>query len=100
MPTFQEQLELDHDSMVNIDEFATLVVNARTNESFAAIKNNTFISISDEGVPLTKDTPILNLPLKIDIKQNDTLLLEGKNYIVFEVQQDGINGQDVYLKYA
>ena len=51
-------------------------------------------------MPITKDTPIINLQLKIDIKQHDMLRIDGIDFLVFEIQKDGIDGQDVYLKYA
>tara|TARA_B110000858_G_C17788281_1_gene468370 strand:+ start:994 stop:1296 length:303 start_codon:yes stop_codon:yes gene_type:complete len=100
MSSFKDQIGFDFNTMINTDEFASIVLNLRTNESFGAIKNDAYIGVDNEGMPITKDTPIINLQLKIDIKQHDMLRIDGIDFLVFEIQKDGIDGQDVYLKYA
>lgn len=97
---FEDQLDKDFGNMMSVNEFAVTCTNSRTSDSFGVIKTDVFIGVDDEGIPLTKDTPIINLPLKFDIKQNDQLIIDSVNFIVYEVQPDGINGQDVYLKDA
>ncbi len=98
--SFDDLLDADFDNMMSIDEFAISCLNNRTSESFGVIKTDVFIGVDDEGMPITKDTPIINLPLKYDIKQDDILTIDSINFNVYEVQNDGIDGQDVYLKYA
>jgi len=101
MPSsFKSQMEKDFDNMMSVDEFAVDCYNARTAKTFGVIKTDVFISVDNEGMPLVSNTPIINLPLKYDIKQKDILTIESINFNVYEVQQDGIGGQDVYLKYA
>lgn len=100
MITFDEQVAKDFDNMVNPKEFAIVMVNLRTSASLNVIKTDVFVGIDEAGMPITKDTPIINLPLKYDIQQQDKLTHGDLTFIVYEVQKDGINGQDVYLKNA
>lgn len=97
---FKDQLDKDFDNMMSVDEFAINCVVTRTAEEFGVIKTDVFIGVDDDGTPMTKDTPIINLPLKYDIVQDDILTIDSVTFNVYEVQQDGIGGQDVYLKYA
>lgn len=97
---FEDQMDKDFDNMMTTIEFAVECLNSRTSVNFGVIKTDVFIGVDDEGMPMTKDMPIINLPLKYDIKQNDILTIDSVSFNVYEVQKDGINGQDVYLKYA
>ena len=104
MLRFDDLLERDFDTMTSSKEFGVRCLNLRTNKSFSIIITDVFIDISDEGMPITKDNPIINLPIKNQIKQEDKLRITRKgndfNFIVYQVQKDGIDGQDVYLKNA
>ena len=97
---FDQQLVKDFDNMVNVKEFAINCTVTRTTETFGVIKTDVFIGVDDDGMPISKDTPIINLPLVVDIIQTDELTIDSVVFEVFEIQPDGIGGQDVYLKNA
>ena len=97
---FKQQLRDDFDAMLDKNDFGVSCLNTRTNLSFDVIFNDIYTSISDEGLPITENIPMINTKETNDIKQNDILTIDNKNYIVFEVQRDGISGLDIRLKYA
>jgi len=97
---FKQQLQNDFNVMLDNNYFGVSCLNTRTNLSFDVIFNDIYTSISDEGLPITENIPIINTKETNDIKQNDVLTIDNKNYIVFEVQNDGISGLDIRLKYA
>ena len=97
---FKQQQAKDFSGMLNTSEFAVACLNTRTTLVFGVIFNHAYIGVNDEGLPIVNDTPVINMQDTIDIKINDMLTIESSSYIVFEVRNDGIGGQDVYLKNA
>lgn len=97
---FKQQLQNDFDYMLDSNYFGVRCLNTRTNLNFDAIFNDIYTSINDEGLPITENIPMISTKETNDIRQNDVLTIDNKNYIVFEVQRDGISGLDVRLKYA
>lgn len=97
---FKQQLQNDFNVMLDSNYFGVSCLNTRTNLSFDVIFNDIYTSINDEGLPITENIPMISTKKTNDIKQNDVLTIDNKNYIVFEVQQDGISGLDIRLKYA
>ena len=107
MLSFNDSLERDHQSMLNKEEFGSLCLNTRNNQTFVIIKTEAYIQIDSEGLPITSDQPMFNTSKKIlfnklyvnlDIKQNDILTISTKNFRVFDIRNDGIGGIDIYLK--
>jgi len=107
MMSFNDSLENDHQSMLNSNEFGTICLNNRSGQTFNIIKTDSFVQIDSEGLPISSEKPMFNTSLKvydndvlvdIDIKQNDTLLIETVTYKVFDIRKDGIGGLDIYLK--
>jgi len=106
--SFNDILESDHLNMISSNEFGVLCLNTRTAETFNIIKTDAFILVTEEGLPIIEDKPMFNTSLKMidsggllistDIKQNDTLTIESKSFIVRDVRKDGIGGIDIYLK--
>ncbi len=96
--SFDEMLAKDHANMLNANEFGTPCVNTRTGDTFNIIKTDAFVSISDDGIPITEEKPMFNTLETNDIKQNDILTIGVKNYRVRDVRKDGIGGIDIYLK--
>tara|TARA_R110000868_G_C10755578_1_gene753550 strand:- start:503 stop:802 length:300 start_codon:yes stop_codon:yes gene_type:complete len=97
---FKQQLQNDFNVMLDNKYFGVSCLNTRTNLSFDTIFTDAYTSISDEGLLITENIPMISTKESNDIKQNDVLTIDNKNYIVFEVQRDGISGIDVRLKYA
>ncbi len=108
IPSFNDTLDSDHLNMLSSNEFGTICLNTRTTETFDIVKTDAFIRVSDDGFPITEDAPMFNTSLKMvndagaiiatDIKQDDVLTIESKNFIVRGVRKDGIGGIDIYLK--
>jgi len=106
--SFNDILESDHLSMISSNEFGVLCLNTRTTETFNIIKTDAFILITEEGLPIIEDKPMFNTSMKMidsngdiittDIKQDDILTIETKNFKVRDVRKDGIGGFDIYLK--
>ena len=106
--SFKDILESDHQNMLSPDEFGTLCLNNRTGLTFNIIKTDTFIEITEEGLPIIEDTPMFNTSIKMkdsngviistDIKDDDVLTIESATFIVRKVLKDGIGGLDIYLK--
>ena len=96
--SFDEMLAKDHANMLNASEFGTPCVNTRTGYTFNIIKTDAFVSVSDDGIPITEEKPMFNTLETNDIKQNDILTIGVKNYRVRDVRKDGIGGIDIYLK--
>ena len=96
--SFNAMMAKDHSNMLNANEFGTPCTNTRTNLSFTIIKTDAFVSISDDGIPITEDNPMFNTLEINDIKQNDILTIDAKSYRVRDVRRDGIGGIDIYLK--
>ncbi|MHA1193234.1 MAG: hypothetical protein ACTSP9_13210 [Promethearchaeota archaeon] len=94
--------------MISSNEFGVLCLNTRTTETFNIIKTDAFILITEEGLPIIEDKPMFNTSMKMidsngdiittDIKQDDILTIETKNFKVRDVRKDGIGGSDIYLK--
>ena len=105
---FDDTLENDHLNMLTTNEFGVSCLNTRNSQEFSIIKTEAFIQIDGEGLPITTEKPMFNTSLKfkdandnlidIDIKQDDILAIESKNYLVFDIRKDGIGGIDIYLK--
>jgi len=107
MSAFDDTLESDHLNMISSDEFGVSCLNTRTGETFDIIKTDTFIEVTESGLPIIEDKPMFNTSNKMlkdgvlidtDIKQDDVLTIEAKSYIVRENKKDGIGGFDIYLK--
>jgi len=108
MSSFFDILESDHLNMISSNEFGVLCLNTRTTETFNIIKTDAFILITEEGLPIIEDKPMFNTSMKMidsngdiittDIKQDDILTIETKNFKVRDVRKDGIGGFDIYLK--
>ena len=96
--SFDEMMKADHANMLNASEFGTPCVNTRTGDTFNIIKTDAFVSVSDDGIPITEEKPMFNTLETNDIKQNDILTIGVKNYRVRDVRKDGIGGIDIYLK--
>ena len=94
--------------MLSSNEFGILCLNTRTTETFNIIKTDAFILVTEEGLPISEDKPMFNTSMKMidgdgvlidtDIKQDDVLTIESKNFIVRIAKPDGIGGFDIYLK--
>ena len=108
MITFDDALDSDHLNMLNSSEFGSSCLNTRTGKNFDIIKTDAFVLITEEGLPIIEDKPMFNTSMKMidslgaviatDIKQDDVLTIDSKNFIVREVRKDGIGGIDIYLK--
>lgn len=106
--SFKDTVEFDHLNMLSSDEFGDACLNTRTGLTFNIIKTDAFVMVTSEGIPITEDKPMFNTSLKMmdtngslivtDIKQNDVLTINAKNYTVRETRKDGIGGIDIYLK--
>ena len=96
--SFNAMMAKDHSNMLNANEFGTLCTNTRTTLIFTIIKTDAFVSISNDGIPITEEKPMFNTLETNDIKQNDTLTIGLKTYRVRDVRKDGIGGIDIYLK--
>ena len=96
--SFDEMMKADHANMLSANEFGTPCTNTRTTLTFNIIKTDAFVSISDDGIPITEEKPMFNTLETNDIKQNDTLTIGLKTYRVRDVRKDGIGGIDIYLK--
>ena len=106
--SFNDILKSDHLNMLGSNEFGTTCFNVRTNETFNIIKTDAFVLVSDEGFPIIEDKPMFNTSMQMvdgdgvtistDIKQEDILTIEAKNFKVRDVRKDGIGGLDIYLK--
>jgi len=96
--SFDEMMKADHANMLSSSEFGTPCTNTRTGLTFNIIKTDAFVSISDDGIPITEEKPMFNTLDTNDIKQNDILSIDAKNYRVRDVRKDGIGGIDIYLK--
>ena len=81
---FKQQLQDDFDVMLDNNYFGVSCLNTRTNLSFDVIFNDIYTSISDEGLPITENIPIINTKETNDIKQNDVLTIDNKDYIVLK----------------
>ena len=105
---FKDTLKSDHLNMITSDEFGVVCLNNRTSESFDIIKTDAFVMVDGEGVITTEEKPMFNTSkdminnlgdvIQTDIKQYDNLTIEGQNFIVRDVKNDGIGGLDIYLK--
>ena len=108
MPSFKDTLDSDHLNMLNSNEFGDSCLNTRTGESFDIIKTDAFVLVTEEGLPIIEDKPMFNTSMKMvdgngdtittDIKQEDMITIDGKNFKVRDVRKDGIGGLDIYLK--
>lgn len=108
MQSFKDTLNSDHLNMLSSDEFGVSCLNTRTGESFDIIKTDAFILVTEEGLPIIEDKPMFNtsnvmvdsggVTIPTDIKQEDVLTIENKNFKVRDVRKDGIGGLDIYLK--
>ena len=108
MVSFKDTLESDHLNMLSSDEFGDACLNTRTFETFNIIKTDAFIRVTEEGLAIIEDQPMFNTSMKMidsdgvtistDIKQEDVLTIDSKDFKVREVRKDGIGGYDVYLK--
>lgn len=99
MPSsFNDNLVSDHLNMISSDEFGVSCKNTRTGKTFDIIKTDAFISVTEEGLPIIEDKPMFNTIMSNDIKQEDSLTIDGKTFVVREVRKDGIGGIDIYLK--
>lgn len=106
--SFKDILESDHLNMLSSDEFGTTCFNARTSETFDIVKTDAFVMPDEGGLLIIEDKPMFNTSMKMidsngvtittDIKQNDVLTIDAKNFKVREVRKDGIGGFDIYLK--
>ena len=106
--SFKDNLELDHLNMLSSDEFGDTCLNARTDLTFNIIKTDSFILVTEEGLPILEDKPMFNTSMKMedengvliptDIKQDDVLTIDSIDFTVRDVRKDGIGGFDVYLK--
>ena len=108
MQTFDDSIESDHLNMLTSKEFGVSCLNTRTGETFDIIKTDAFISVTEEGLPISEDKPMFNTSKKMknsvgvvintDILQDDILTIQGANFRVQDVRNDGIGGFDIYLK--
>jgi len=98
MLNFNDTLESDHLNMLNSEEFGIACLNTRTAKTFDIIKTDAFVSVTEEGSVITEDKPMFNTTKANEIKQFDTLTIDGINYTVRDVRNDGIGGIDIYLK--
>ena len=108
MSGFKDNLELDHLNMLSSYEFGDACFNARTDLTFNIIKTDAFILVTEEGLPIIEDKPMFNTSMLMedengvlvstDIKQEDILTIESKDFKVRDVRKDGIGGLDIYLK--
>lgn len=106
--TFKDTLENDHLNMITSNEFGEVCINNRNNQVFNVIKTNAYVEISGEGIPISSDKPMFNTSEKfinnigvleaLDIKQDDTVTIDSKEFYVFDIRPDGIGGLDIYLK--
>lgn len=106
MLSFNDSLEKDHQSMLNIKEFGSICLNTRNSQTFKIIKTEAYIQIDGEGLPITSDKPMFNTSKKVlendiyvdlDLIQDDVITIDGINYLVFDCRPDGIDGIDIYL---
>lgn len=105
---FDDSIENDHLNMLTSKEFGISCLNTRTSETFDIIKTDAFISVTEEGLPISEDKPMFNTSKKMinsvgviintDILQDDILTIQGANFKVQDVRNDGIGGIDIYLK--
>lgn len=95
---FKDTLVTDHQNMLNSNEFGVSCLNTRTSLTFDIIKTDAFIMIDEQGLAITEDQPMFNTIDSNDIKQKDTLTIEGKSFKVRDVRKNGIGGLDIYLK--
>lgn len=96
--SFNEMMKIDHANMLSSNDFGTPCLNNRTSVIFNIIKTDAFVSISDDGIPITEEKPMFNTLESSDIKQNDILTIDATNYKVRDIRRDGIGGIDIYLK--
>lgn len=105
---FDDTIESDHLNMLTSKEFGVSCLNTRTGETFDIIKTDAFISVTEQGLPISEDKPMFNTSKKMidqtgnvidtDILQDDVLTILGANFRVNDVRNDGIGGFDIYLK--
>jgi len=108
MMGFDDVLLNDHFGMINNKEFGVKCTNTSNNQVFNIIKTDSFVLVSDEGLPIVEDKPMFNTSEKFkddlgviqtnSISQYDKLMIDGSFYTVREVRRDGIGGLDIYLK--
>jgi len=108
MLSFDDVLEVDHLGMLTNKEFGVACLNTSNSQTFDIIKTDAFILVDEGGLPIIEDKPMFNTSLKhkdslgnlldTEIEQDDILTIEGKNYLVRDVRNDGIGGIDIYLK--
>lgn len=106
--SFDDSIESDHLNMLTSKEFGVACLNTRTGETFDIIKTDAFVSVTEEGLVISEDKPMFNTSKKMinslgatidtDIKQDDVLTIQGANFRVNDVRNDGIGGIDIYLK--
>ena len=96
--SFDEMIANDHEMMMNVNEFGISCTNTRTSRTFSVIKTDAFVSVNDDGIAITEDAPMFNTLFMNDVKQNDVLVIDGKEYRVRDIKRDGIGGKDIYLK--
>lgn len=107
MLKFDDSLKNDFQGMLNLKEFAKTCLNNRTLKSFNVIITDGYVLLDAEGLPTMSDKPLITTSryilddgvyIELDIKQDDILTIEGKNYRIFEIRKDGFDGYDIYLK--
>ena len=98
--TFKDTLDTDMTNMFNTNEFAVNCLNVRTGLIFGVIFEEVSVNVDGDGMPIILDNPMIYTKSNNDVLQNDTLTIEGTSYYVDRKPKDGINGMEVYLKYA
>lgn len=98
--TFKTSISNDMLNMFNVNEFAVNCLNTRTGLTFGVIFEEVSVDVNNDGMPIILDNPVIYTQSINDIEQNDLLTIDGINYYVSKKPKDGINGTEVYLKYA